>query len=106
MLAASVAAARRCPTTWRLAPAAAGCRMDEIQAQLEQLNDRARERAVSLAEAVRAAGDGASAPMEHLQHQQDDQVQVRCRHRRAVPAGGRWQAVRECQEGSLGLSCP
>jgi hypothetical protein len=86
-----VAAVRRpLPNTWHPPSAAAGCRVDEIQAQLEQLNDRARERAVSLAEAVRAAGDGTSVPMEQLQHQQDDQVQVQCRQCRAIPTGGRW----------------
>ena len=95
MLAASVAEALQrygapLPNTWHPPSAAAGCRVGEIQAQLEQLNDRARERAVSLAEAVRAAGDGTSVPMEQLQHQQDDQVQVQCRQCRAIPTGGRW----------------
>ena len=50
--------------------------MDQIQAQLEQLNDRARQRAVSLAEAVRSAGGGDTEPMEQLQHQQDNQLEV------------------------------
>ena len=40
------------------------------------MNDHARERAVSLAEAVRAAGSGEAALMQQLQHQQDDQLQV------------------------------
>jgi low affinity Fe/Cu permease len=53
--------------------------MEEIAAQLEQLNDRARHRAVGLAEAVRSAGSGKVDAMEQLQHQQDDQVAVRGR---------------------------
>lgn len=50
--------------------------MDEVQAQLDQMSDRARERAVSIAEAVRAAGEGDADLMMRLQHQQDDQLQV------------------------------
>lgn len=48
-----------------------------MQAQMEQMSDRARERAVSIAEAVRAAGEGDAGLMTRLQHQQDDQLQVR-----------------------------
>ncbi|PRW58392.1 methyltransferase type 11 [Chlorella sorokiniana] len=48
-------------------------RMDEVQAQLDQMGDRAR--AVSIAEAVRAAGEGDADLMTRLQHQQDDQLQ-------------------------------
>lgn len=51
--------------------------MEQIAAQLEQLNDRARERAVSLAEAVRSAEGGEAGAIEQLQHQQDDQLEVR-----------------------------
>lgn len=59
-------------------PTAPNCRrMDEVQAQMEQMSDRARERAVSIAEAVRAAGEGDAGLMTRLQHQQDDQLQVR-----------------------------
>lgn len=50
--------------------------MAEVQAQLDQMSDRARERAVSIAEAVRAAGEGDADLMTRLQHQQDDQLQV------------------------------
>lgn len=52
-------------------------RMNEVQGQVEQMSDRARERAVSIAEAVRAAGEGDAGLMTRLQHQQDDQLQVR-----------------------------
>ena len=41
------------------------------------MGDRARERAVSIAQAVRAAGEGDSDLITQLQHQQDDQLQVR-----------------------------
>ncbi|KAL4426160.1 hypothetical protein ABPG77_007442 [Micractinium sp. CCAP 211/92] len=51
-------------------------RMEEMQAQLVQLNDRARDRAVSLASAVKAAGSGDAAPLEQLQHQQDEQLEL------------------------------
>lgn len=51
-------------------------RMELIDAQLQQLNDRARQRAVSLAEAVRSSGNGDTSGMEQLQHQQDDQLEV------------------------------
>lgn len=57
-------------------PSSCCCSMDEVQAQLDQMSDRARERAVSIAEAVRAAGDGDADLMTRLQHQQDDQLQV------------------------------
>lgn len=52
-------------------------RLDQLTAQVQQLNDRARERAISLAQALRAAGGGDLEPIEQVQLQQDDQLEVR-----------------------------
>lgn len=92
--------------------------MAEVQAQLDQMSDRARERAVSIAEAVRAAGEGDADLMTRLQHQQDDQLQVggvadaravSCWPVRAAPhpTAARqlvclhWQAAWECRSAHL-----
>ncbi|KAL4853631.1 Phospholipase A I [Chlorella vulgaris] len=50
-------------------------RLDQLTAQVQQLNDRARERAISLAQALRAAGGGDLEPIEQVQLQQDDQLE-------------------------------
>lgn len=53
--------------------------MDQIQAALDALNDRARERAVSMVEAVRSAvgertSEASTETLTNLQHQQDEQL--------------------------------
>lgn len=82
------------------------CRMDEIQAQLEQLNDRARERSVSLAQAVRAAGEGELGAMQQLQHQQDEQLEVSGRALGRARAAGWRRCGCMCAKGPRSAAVP
>ena len=73
-------------------------RVDHLEAQLQQLEDRGREQAVGLASAVRETagqgrrGEGDTAAEQRVQRQEEEQVRWRRRRRRgpgrALHAGG------------------